>query len=206
MTQTQKSMIERMRLPVSRAFSVLLIGLILLTGSRWEAKLAGVDALLFASGISLVAVGSIGRLWCSLYIAGYKTYTLIELGPYSVSRHPLYFFSLIGAIGVGFATETITIPVILAIAFPLAYWPVMQSEEKKLLKLHPEAYSSYMSRVPKMFPKWSLLSEPDEYLVNPRLFKKHIFSALWFIWLTGIMEIIEALREISVLPVMFQLF
>jgi protein-S-isoprenylcysteine O-methyltransferase Ste14 len=195
-----------MRLPASRAFSVLLIALILLTKSGWDQKAPTVDALLFAMGITLVAIGSIGRLWCSLYIAGYKTYTLIDLGPYSVSRHPLYFFSLIGAIGVGFATETITIPAILAIAFPLAYWPVMQSEEKKLLKLHPEAYSSYMKRVPKIFPKWSLLSEPDEYVVNPRLFKKHIFSALWFIWLTGIMEIIEVLRELSVLPVLYQLY
>jgi hypothetical protein len=63
-----------------------------------------------------------------------------------------------------------------------------------------------MKRVPKIFPKWSLLSEPDEYVVNPRLFKKHIFSALWFIWLTGIMEIIEVLRELSVLPVLYQLY
>jgi len=42
--------------------------------------------------------------------------------------------------------------------------------------------------------------------VEPRLFRKHIFDALWFIWLLGIMELLEAFHELNVLPVWIELY
>jgi len=50
------------------------------------------------------------------------------------------------------------------------------------------------------------LKEPQQYLVEPRLFRKHIFDALWFIWLFGIMELLEAFHELNVLPVWIELY
>ena len=70
--------------------------------------------LLEAFGLFLLTVCSIGRLWALLYISGHKTYEIITDGPYSIVRHPLYLFSLIGAIGIGMASENILIMAILS--------------------------------------------------------------------------------------------
>jgi len=45
------------------------------------------------------------------------------------------------------------------------------------------------------------LKEKQQYLVEPRLFRRHIFDAPWFIWLFGIMELLEALHELNVLSI-----
>ena len=59
---------------------------------------------------------------------------------------------------------------------------------------------------PAFWPKLGLLSEPSTYVVNPRVFRRNMFDALWFVWLTGILEIIEELHEIGLLPTLFKLY
>ena len=41
-----------------------------------------------AVGLCLIAMGVIGRMWCTLYIGGRKSSEIIAQGPYSVSRNP----------------------------------------------------------------------------------------------------------------------
>ena len=106
-------MIEKLRIHLSQIFVVALILLILLSESRWETTIPLIGSGLFLMGIILAGIAALGRLWCSLYIAGYKTDTLITEGPYSMCRNPLYFFSFIGALGVGFASKTFLIPFII---------------------------------------------------------------------------------------------
>ena len=93
-------MIEKVRIHISQIFSVLLVVIICLSENSWEYKAPFVTTVLFFFGAVLVGIASIGRLWCSIYIAGYKTKKLIAEGPYSMCRNPLYFFSFLGAIGV----------------------------------------------------------------------------------------------------------
>lgn len=199
-------MIENFRIYISRIFGVSLIVIILVTTSAWEDKASFVSMFLFLVGAVLVGIASLGRLWCSLYIAGYKTDTLITEGPYSMCRNPLYFFSLLGALGVGFASETFLIPLIILIAFAIYYPIVIKSEEAKLEKIHKKEFEAYIDKVPSFLPKLSYLKEPEDYVVKPLVFKKHIFDALWFVWFIGIIEIIEGLHELKVLPTLFKIY
>ncbi|HPR16133.1 MAG TPA: hypothetical protein PLW58_09065, partial [Smithella sp.] len=66
-------MIEKLRIIISRIFVVVLFILICFSGNQWEEETYFVSVILFFIGILLVAVASLGRLWCSVYIAGYKT-------------------------------------------------------------------------------------------------------------------------------------
>ena len=100
---------ERIRMPVTRILAFLLLLLVVVSESRWE-SISFTSSIFFLAGCVLVGIASFGRLWCSLYIAGYKDATLVCLGPYSMSRNPLYFFSLIGGAGVGLSTETLADP------------------------------------------------------------------------------------------------
>lgn len=157
-------------------------------------------------GCILVGIASLGRLWCSLYIAGYKTDSLVVEGPYSLCRNPLYLFSLIGAVGVGFASETITLPVVLFLIFTIYYPFVIRSEEAEPIRLPGDKLRTYYDKVPRFIPDFSKFKEVEEYIVKPAVFRKHIFDALWFIWLLGIMEVLESLNELHVLPTIFNFY
>jgi hypothetical protein len=161
---------------------------------------------LFCTGLIFVAIASLGRMWCSLYIAGYKDDKLVTEGPYSICRNPLYFFSMVGVIGIGCATETFAFPIVFILLFALYYPFVIKSEEKRLKQLFGVAFDEYTKRVPAFFPRFSTFSEPKEYLVKPAVYRNHIFSALWFVWLVGALEVIEGLREIGLLSSIWSLY
>ncbi len=199
-------MIEKLRLPVSRIFCLLLLAVILFSSSGLEIRKPFLGSCLFFIGCILIGIGCLGRLWCSFHIAGYKTNQLVTVGPYSICRNPLYLFSLIGALGVGLVSETILIPFLILVAFYIYYPHQIKSEEKGLSKLHGKKFDVYMSTTPRFLPKLSLLIEPKEYLANSRIFRRHLFGAVWFIWLIGILEMIEALHDLGVVPVLFKIY
>jgi protein-S-isoprenylcysteine O-methyltransferase Ste14 len=199
-------MFEKLRINTTRLFVGILSCFILCTGSAWEAQIPFLSSLLFLIGITLVGIATLGRLWCTLYIGGYKTSKLITVGPYSMSRHPLYFFSFIGAIGVGLASETLLIPTILAVGFALYYPLVIRSEEKKLRQMHSEEFEAYVKTTPSFFPRLSLLTEPREYRVNTTAFRRRLFSSFWFVWFVGILEIIEELHHLGLIPILFKIY
>ena len=122
------------RIRMSQLFMLLIAGVLAVSESQWERTF--MDAVLFLGGAVLVGAATMGRLWCSLYIAGYKNGTLITVGPYSISRNPLYFFSFVGAVGLGLATETFTFGVVFALWFVLFYPAVIRAEEQRLSELH----------------------------------------------------------------------
>ena len=96
----------RNRIVLSRIVSVIIIIFWINTKSYWQIHYPVFASLLFMVGVFMLAMGSLGRMWCSLYIAGYKNKKLVTAGPYSMTRNPLYFFSMLGFIGFGFLTKT----------------------------------------------------------------------------------------------------
>jgi protein-S-isoprenylcysteine O-methyltransferase Ste14 len=199
-------MIEKFRIRISQIFAVLLIISICISRSYWEDDLPLLSSALFASGAFLVGLASMGRLWCSIYIAGYKKNHLVKQGPYSMCRNPLYFFSFLGALGVGLASETLIIPLAILIGFVVYYPLVIKAEEAELVRLHKSEFEIYMKEVPRFFPKISLLKEPKEYIVKPIVLRKQMLNALWFIWFLGILEIIEELHKLKAIPTIFKLY
>ncbi len=190
------------RLRMSQLFVLLIVGLLAVSESRWEFSF--LDALLFLLGAVLVGGATMGRLWCSLYIAGYKEGTLVTTGPYSISRNPLYFFSLMGAIGLGLATETFTFGALFALWFGLFYPAVIRGEERRLRELHGARFEDYARRVPRFVPRLGLLVEPESYVVQPVKFRNHLLDALWFVWGLGLLELIEAAHKYELLPTLIR--
>jgi protein-S-isoprenylcysteine O-methyltransferase Ste14 len=181
------------RILASRLFVLAFFLAVLATESAHEGTL--LSTALFLAGLTLVGLATVGRLWCSLYISGYKDAQLITTGPYSVSRNPLYFFSLLGFAGIGFATETFTLGIVLIAATLLAYPAVIRREEEVLSTRFGAAFDEYCARTPRLFPDFGKFVEPDTYAVNPRLFRRTMGDVVWFIWFVGIVELVEALHE-----------
>ena len=197
---------EKYRIGLSRLVAAVSLFFICTTQSYWDLKNEYITTALCFSGIVLVAVAALGRLWCSLYIAGYKNKRLITEGPYSICRNPLYLFSSLGLIGVGFATETLSFPIAFIILFSLYYPLVIKGEEKRLLQLYGDSFTEYRSKVPAFLPKFKGYIEPENYTVKPIVFRRHLFDAVWFIWIVGIIELIDSFRGVGVLPSIWMLY
>ena len=201
-----KTRYEELRIPVSRLASAVAVFFLVFSTSQWEDRSRLVPIALFSLGMFLVAIGSLGRMWCSVYIAGYKGQTLITQGPYSLCRNPLYFFSTFGALGVGFCTETITFPLVLLLVMILYYPLVVRKEERRLRQSFGRDFDEYAKRVPAYFPNLSLLSEPETYTMKPLAYRRHMFSALWFVWIAGLLELAEGLKEMGWIPTLWSFY
>lgn len=197
---------ERHRILLSRLAAAVALIFLCITNSTWEVKSAMVGDALLSVGIALVGIASLGRMWCSLFIAGYKDERLVTAGPYSVCRNPLYFFSLIGVIGIGFCTQTFTFPLISILTFAVYYPLVIKSEEARLMQQFTIEFERYKQAVPAFFPKISLFTEPKRYTVNAAVFRKHAHSALWFIWIAGILMLIVGFKHIGWLKPLWSVY
>jgi len=170
---------------------------VLIMQSAHEGSL--LSAILFLVGLVLVGVATVGRLWCSLYISGYKDSGLITTGPYSISRNPLYLFSSIGFVGIGLATETVTLVLALALIFVLVYLPVIKREEERLRSKFGATFDAYCACTPRFLPNFSKFTEPVSYIVNPRMFRSSLGEVIWFVWFVGIIKIVQVLHEHQIL-------
>ena len=190
----------RTRLLVSRLFGVAVL-LLLAFGSSYWSGFRLFDQALFLAGVILAVVGFCGRLWCHSYIAGRKKKVLVTDGPYSLCRHPLYFFSFVGGIGLGFCTETLSAALLFTLAFA-AYYPQIIRGEETFLSDNFAGYGEYRKRVPLFFPRWSNFVEGDG-LVSVCAFRREIVATGGFLLLIGIFEMVEALHHNDILPTLF---
>jgi len=195
-----KTLWEHQRTGLSKLVAALAFILVALTQSHWELHHENVATFLFSTGLGLAAIGATGRIWCSFFISGRKDGELVTEGPYSISRNPLYVFSCIGLVGVGLSTETLTYPLLFLVIFGLYYPGIMAREERRLEELFGESFRQYRQRVPRFWPNRGLYSEPASWSSNPRLFRRHILSDIWFVWIAAIIELVEGLRNVGLLP------
>lgn len=185
------------RIGVSRIFGFAFAGAVLFTGSRWQGTFAA--DLMFLVGLMLAAVGMVGRIWCLVYSSGYKSSQLVTAGPYVISRNPLYFFSLVGLVGIGLSTATVTLTVFVILFFWAVYPSVIQGEEAFLREKFGERYTDYCDRTPRFFPSWGKLTEPDHYEVRPKTLRQSLGGVLWFIGLPALIHLLMELRELGII-------
>lgn len=195
------SFTKRYRILLTRILLGIVALAILLSAPVWRpGPVASVTVDLAA--FILVLIAAFGRLWALSYISGHKTRDLITQGPYSVARNPLYFFSLIGAVGIGMVTKSIfTLCAVLA-AFAVYYPLVIRAEEKHLEQVHGEGFRAYKTRVPAFLPRFSAYTEPAEYPVNARYFRRAFFSVMWFPLIYMIFLFLERLHTAGIAPVL----
>jgi protein-S-isoprenylcysteine O-methyltransferase Ste14 len=198
--------VERCRIPLAQVFASLLIALVLFTRSRWSEIAPVVASAFFAAGVVLAAVAALGRAWCSMYIAGYKGRVLVTEGPYSVCRNPLYLFSMLGGIGLGLTAKSLTFPLVFLGGFGLYYSLVIRREEQGLRQAFGREYDDYARVTPRFLPRLSSLREPRDYVVHPRIFREHLLSAAWFVWLIALVVLVEALHGVLALPSLSALY
>jgi protein-S-isoprenylcysteine O-methyltransferase Ste14 len=155
------------------------------------------------SGIVLMGLCIIGRTWTSLYIGGRKNLEVIDIGPYSMSRNPLYFFSIIGAIGASIQFESLVVGLLAGVLTWLVFFWLTLGEEAYLLAKHGDTYRSYMTHVPRFAPKLNYFNSPDTLVVRPRAVSSTFFDSLFFLISIPLADSLAYLHSAGILPVYF---
>jgi protein-S-isoprenylcysteine O-methyltransferase Ste14 len=184
----------------------ILTGVVLAAVTESSAPYTGkIHELIEWIGIVLIVVCIVGRTWSSLYIAGRKNSDLITTGPYSISRNPLYFFSIIGATGMGMQMGSFAVGLAWGLIALVTFYYVTLQEEKLLLHLHGSRYLDYSARVPRMVPHIFIWADNPTLTIRPNIVIRTFADALLFVLAIPIAELIEALQNANYLPVLFVL-
>lgn len=150
-------------------------------------------------GLILLVSCILGRVYCTLQIGGKKRDSLVTTGIYSVVRHPLYFFSFLGALGIGFVSNEITVLVLIIAAFFIVYLPLIGREETFLGEKFGADFTSYINRVPRLIPNFSLYVAPPEGSVTINMTTLHsaLRDALWWLLPFIVFETIEWAQQVG---------
>lgn len=189
--------LRKLRLRVSAALFLLASLLVCSISAPRAAFHENVEGV----GAVLIALAILGRTWCTLYIGGRKRQEIVDVGPYSLSRNPLYVFTLIGATGVGLCTGMISMGVL---AFAAAFWvfsSVIAAEEVFLADRFGSGYADYRARVPRWLPigPWRGV---EEVAIRPALVVTTFLEACLMLLAFPVLEWIDLLHAKGVIPLL----
>jgi protein-S-isoprenylcysteine O-methyltransferase Ste14 len=156
-------------------------------------------------GIVLIFVCILGRTWSSLYIGGRKIDELVTVGPYSVCRNPLYFFSVLGAAGMGAQTGSVVIGLICGVIAAVVFRIVVVQEEKLLLQKYGDTFRGYLGRVPRLLPDPRLWHDVDVLAIRPRRVVLTFADASFFLLAVPVAELFEVLQDAGIVPILLRL-
>jgi protein-S-isoprenylcysteine O-methyltransferase Ste14 len=186
------------RLRLTLAYYVLLVGATAVAGR--VAISPPLDAMLGFAAILLVSIGTLGRIWASVFIAGRKDAELVTLGPYARSRHPLYLFSFVGGLGIGIATRSLVLTLVTLAVLAMLHVHAVSKEERTLAARHGGAFADYRGQVPRWWPRPVRSTLPETVSVSPGILWKAFVDAASFLLLYGLVETVRAFRMAGLLP------
>jgi protein-S-isoprenylcysteine O-methyltransferase Ste14 len=155
-------------------------------------------------GFFLISFCILGRTWCSLYIGGLKNRKLIDVGPYSVTRNPLYVFSVIGAAGVGAQLGSVVIAILAGVVTWAVFYILIFAEERHLKNQFGAAYRNYLATVPRFWPKFSRWRDVESLTIRPDTVRATFVDACVFLLSIPIAESFDYLHDFGWLPALFQ--
>lgn len=155
-------------------------------------------------GVALVLICVTGRMWSILYIGSRKNHELVTKGPYSVTRNPLYFFSVIGAMGMGLYMGSLVMTFALGLALYLVLVTTAAKEAKHLEVLFSDSYRDYARRTPMFWPNPTLYEEGQEILFSPAALRRTFLDGLVFFAAFPAIEVMENLKDAGYLPMLFR--
>jgi len=132
------------------------------------------------TGLALVALAVLGRLWCATYIAGRKNTELCRVGPYSLVRHPLYVFSSLGLLGVLITTHRPFLAAVGLALFWVYYSYVMQEEDDRLKQVFGGEFTAYCHDVSSVWPDFRRFRDVHTLSVATAPLRRTFADVLWF--------------------------
>lgn len=186
------------------ALGVFSVGVLLFSHSIWvDGDDDSLHEIIEMIGLVLILVAILGRTWCSMYISGRKKEAIVAVGPYSISRNPLYVFSFIGAAGAGAQFGNFTATLAAAFLTMLVFAVVVRKEERFLAEKFGEPYLAYKRRVPRFIPAFRLWRNVETLEIRPSMVWRTFVDACVFLTAIPLAEGIEYAQDQGLLPVLW---
>jgi protein-S-isoprenylcysteine O-methyltransferase Ste14 len=198
------STIQRTRINILRSVALLFLCGVCISQPPWAPD-APVHRILASSGIIATFIAIVGRMWSILYLGGRKSTILVTDGPYSITRNPLYFFSLVGIAGVGAQTGSILVMVIFVTTGLVIFSATLGREERFLATRFGPVFQTYLATTPRLLPKPSLWRGEEEIPVKPRNVLRTLRDGCLFLIPFPLFELIKIGQGNDVLPVFIHL-
>lgn len=195
---------RRRRIVIGILLLVMAIAVIFI-GPAWSGE-SDIHENIEMAGIILIVSGILGRLWCILYIGGRKSGEIVDTGPYSLSRNPLYVFSAIAAAGAGAQMGSLTMTGLMFVLCVVAFYVVIFREEDFLRAQFGAPYLAYLDRVPRFLPNFLNYKDTATLLVYPKILRTTLFDGIFFFVALPFFELIEDLQASGAIPVLFELY
>lgn len=190
---------ERIRVNILRATFAALLPLVLFSKPVWMDP-EWMFEIMEAVGIVAVIAGVLGRFWAILYIGGHKSARVVQDGPYSMVRHPLYFFSTLAVIGFGLMLGSLVLTALLGGLTLLILTVTARKEEAYLRATFGSDYDDFAARVPLILPNPTLFRTEAEVTFSVRHLRRNLMDALVFLSFIPLAELMEWIKEIGLVP------
>lgn len=99
-----------------------------------------------ALGVLMLIAGVLGRFWSILYVGGVKNAEVMQDGPYSMTRNPLYASSTLAATGIGLMMGAVSFAVLLGRMVGVILYITARREAAFLRQEFGVAYDAYAAR------------------------------------------------------------
>jgi protein-S-isoprenylcysteine O-methyltransferase Ste14 len=192
-----------MRIHAVQTGGLAFAAILLLTRPIWDGDIHETIEMI---GFGLVLACVAGRTWSILYVGSKKNRELVTSGPYSMTRSPLYFFSTIGAVGIGLIHGSVTVAFALGLLVYMILILMAGKEAKHLRKLFGSVYDAYALRTPAFWPNLSRYREPSEVVFSPVALRRTFLDGLFFLAAFPLIEAIEHLQAEGFLPILMRLY
>lgn len=187
--------------------AALLAGILILIGLAAVADSGPATAIwsiaLLSFSILAIVVAIVGRAWCSLYIGGRKKAEIVDRGPYSLTRNPLYLFSFIGAIGIGAQSGSVVLTGLVLLTAILVFSLTVRREEQWLGTAFGLEYADYRARTPRFWPDFSSWRDTESLIVHPAFFLRTLRDGCVMLLAIPLFAAVRALHHANLLPTFF---
>jgi protein-S-isoprenylcysteine O-methyltransferase Ste14 len=171
------------------AFGVLvLFSPPLFDDAQWErVPLEILGWLIFFAGAGL-------RFWATLYIGGRKRLVVVNDGPYSICRHPLYVGTFLIALSVAVMLQSMTFLACVLVGAVFYALATVPAEERYLTGQLGESYIRYCQEVPRFVPRLSNFSTSMTLVVSVRALRLECSRAARWVLLPVLADLICQVR------------
>ena len=187
------------RINLLRLSFVLALPALVFSKSIWE-EIVWISETADMLGLFSIITAVLGRFWSIIYIGGRKSNLVFQDGPYSMSRHPLYLFSTIGAVGIGLMLGSIALTILLAGLTFVILNATAEKEEQYLRATFGDSYDDYAARVPRIIPKVSLFKTENTVTFSVSELRSNMFDAFVFLGFIPLTEALEHIKELGIFP------